>query len=98
MLRIVHMHFRPGEEKAFLEIFEEMRSVIQRFDGCRRLDLFQSCSDPLHYTTVSEWKDHASLEQYRNSEVFKALWPKVKRLFSKPAEAYSLEAMHNPGE
>jgi hypothetical protein len=40
---------------------------------------------------LSYWKDAASLNKYRKSELFARVWGSVKTLFSERSQAFSLE-------
>jgi heme oxygenase (mycobilin-producing) len=91
IIRIVRMHFTESSSKEFLEIFNHHKEAIRHFPGCSHLQLLKDAKDPLCYTTLSHWDKPTSLENYRNSELFKGVWSRVKPLFSKRTEAFSLE-------
>ena len=90
ILRIVRMHFTAAGVDEFLTIFEANKTAIRNFPGCTRLQLLKDADDHLVYTTFSEWKDEASLEAYRKSELFASVWGRVKTLFSERTQAFSL--------
>jgi heme oxygenase (mycobilin-producing) len=91
ILRIVRMHFTESSSKDFLEIFNLNKEAIRHFPGCSHLQLLKDAKAPLCYTTLSHWDKPESLEAYRNSELFEGVWSRVKPLFSKRTEAFSLE-------
>ncbi|MFM9839792.1 MAG: putative quinol monooxygenase [Cyclobacteriaceae bacterium] len=91
IIRIVRMHFTEVSSIAFLEIFYQHKEAIRHFAGCSHLQLLKDAKDPLCYTTLSHWDKPESLENYRNSELFEGVWSRVKPLFSKRTEAFSLE-------
>ena len=91
LIRIVRMHFKEGNEKEFLKIFDLHKISIGNFSGCTHLQLLIDLNDPLCYTTLSYWRAEENLEDYRQSELFAAVWKKVKPLFSKKTEAFSFE-------
>jgi heme oxygenase (mycobilin-producing) len=91
IIRIVRMHFTESSSKEFLEIFSQHKEAIRHFLGCSHLQLLKDAKDPLCYTTLSHWDKPESLENYRNSELFEGVWSRVKPLFSKRTEAFSLE-------
>jgi len=76
----------------FLAIFNSNKESIRNFEGCLGLELLRDPRDPLTYATISHWKDEASLENYRKSELFASVWTNVKTLFSARAEAFSLQS------
>ena len=90
IIRIVRMHFTEAGVNEFLEIFNANRSAIANFEGCTHLELLKDLDDYLAYTTLSHWTDTESLERYRKSELFSAVWGRVKSLFSERTQAFSL--------
>jgi heme-degrading monooxygenase HmoA len=52
--------------------------------------LLKDLEHELVYTTLSHWKDTESLERYRKSELFGAVWGRVKTLFAERTQAFSL--------
>jgi heme oxygenase (mycobilin-producing) len=91
IIRIVRMHFTESGLKEFLEIFDTHKEAIRHFQGCSHLQLLKDAKDSLCYTTLSHWDKAESLENYRNSELFGNVWSRVKPLFAKRTEAFSLE-------
>jgi heme-degrading monooxygenase HmoA len=43
------------------------------------------------YTTLSHWEESSDLDAYRDSDLFKEVWGKVKVLFAAQPQAFSLE-------
>jgi quinol monooxygenase YgiN len=91
IIRIVRMHFKDESVATFLEIFQKHKSTIRKAKGCTYLELLKDVSHPNVFTTLSHWKVASDLEAYRNSELFKEVWAKVKPLFTTHAQAFSLE-------
>ena len=91
IIRIVRMHFEDEGVEAFLEIFQIHKNAIRKAKGCTHLELLKDVNHPNVYTTLSHWKKAGDLEAYRNSELFKEVWGKVKPLFTTHAKAFSLE-------
>ncbi len=85
------MYFNETTAPLFLEVFEQHKKAIRNFPGCVELKLVKEVGVPFCYCTVSRWDATTSLENYRNSELFIEVWRKVKPLFSKKTEAFSLE-------
>jgi heme oxygenase (mycobilin-producing) len=90
LTRIVRMHFTKDGLELFLTVFHSNKQSIRNFDGCTHLELLKDSKDPLLYTTLSHWKNAESLERYRQSDLFISVWSRVKPLFSKNPEAFSL--------
>lgn len=90
IIRIVRMHFTEAGVEEFLEIFNAHKVAIRNFEGCTHLQLLKDMEHELVYTTLSHWKDTESLERYRKSELFGAVWGRVKTLFAERTQAFSL--------
>lgn len=89
--RIVKMHFAPESSADFLLIFEEMKRHISQSEGCLSLSLHRDIKNPDQFFTISTWLSDKNLNNYRQSELFKLTWARVKPLFAEPAAAWSLE-------
>ncbi len=87
--RIVKMEFDPSKLQEFLTNFEENKSKIRAFEGCKKLELLQDKHNTNIFFTYSYWVDETSLERYRNSELFKGVWAKTKVLFNAKPVAWS---------
>lgn len=88
--RIVKLTFREEALPEFLAIFEESKSSIRAFEGCRHLELLQTAGQPAVLFTLSLWENEAALDRYRQSELFKTTWEKTKVLFGGKPEAWSV--------
>ena len=91
IVRIVRMHFRPGKDEAFLDIFNGSKHLIRQFEGCQHLALYSEADLPGVFFTYSVWDSPAHLEAYRNSKLFRTTWTKTKALFADRAQAWSME-------
>ena len=87
--RVVKMTFKSGNSPAFKEVFNSSKTFIRSFKGCLHLSLLESQTEPDVFFTYSKWQDETSLNQYRDSLLFKNTWAKTKILFAKPAEAWT---------
>ena len=97
IVRIVRMHFRPGESEAFLDIFNASKHLIRKFDGCQHLTLYNEVGLPDVFFTYSIWASDANLDAYRNSELFRTTWAKTKALFADKAQAWSIKEVETVG-
>lgn len=89
LIRIVRMTFKPEEVSSFLENFEANKSFIRNFPGCQHLELWQDENQKNIFMTYSHWESEESLDQYRDSELFKTVWSFTKALFSEKPKAFS---------
>lgn len=98
MIRIVKMHFREEAVENFLRLFWEVYPRISTFPGCGGVTLLRDKNVPEIFFTYSTWKDEASLETYRRSELFADTWAKTKALFAHRANAWSVEEVKRSAE
>ena len=94
--RIVEMTFRPGKTAPFLRLFGKINAKIRRFPGCRSLWLLRERRHPDVIVTWSIWNSEKDLLSYRDSELFKANWNKVKSWHTKKTKALTLDIMNYP--
>jgi quinol monooxygenase YgiN len=90
-VRIVKMSFDSKYISAFLEMFEEKKTLIRNTKGCQLLELYQDKSNPEIFFTYSYWNSEQDLENYRNSHFFKATWQQTKSYFNGKPEAWSVD-------
>ena len=90
IVRIVKLTFQEEEIEKFLDLFNSFSGQILTQNGCSRLDLLRSESPKNIFFTYSIWDSEESLNLYRNSTLFKTIWPQTKILFEKDAEAWTL--------
>jgi heme-degrading monooxygenase HmoA len=91
MIRIVKLTFKPEHVQDFLEHFETVKQDINGFPGCRGMKLLQHQDVSNIFFTFSEWNSNDDLNNYRKSELFGGIWPKVKLWFDQKAEAWSVD-------
>ena len=84
------MTFEPENIPSFERIFRDASGRIRAFPGCSQVELYRDMQDPDTFFTYSIWEDQAALEAYRNSEFFREVWGQTRKLFSDPAQAWSL--------
>ena len=94
LVRIVKISFHAKHINEFLNIFEEKKTLIRNSDGCQLLELYQDKNNPCVFFTYSYWNEEKNLEDYRNSQLFKEVWAKTKKLFNDKPEAWSVHKKH----
>ncbi len=90
IIRIVKMTFKPECVEEFLSYFDTIKSKIESVDGCSNVELLKDDKENNVFFTYSHWKSLDHLDDYRNSELFDDIWPKVKEMFSEKPQAHSL--------
>ncbi|WP_296151275.1 antibiotic biosynthesis monooxygenase family protein [uncultured Flavobacterium sp.] len=92
-VRIVKLSFHEENIPAFLENFELMKEKIRNAQGNRFLELYQDKNNKCIFFTYSYWETEQDLENYRNSELFDAIWNFTKKLFNDKPEAWSVDKL-----
>lgn len=88
--RIVKLHFQEDKINEFLSFFETIKHQVNTFPGCRGMKLLQDINTPEIVMTYSHWENEEALENYRISETFGTIWPKIKPWFAEKPEAWSV--------
>ncbi len=91
MIRIVKLSFHQEHCTAFEAMFEEKKQHIANFPGCSSVKLLKEHNNSGVYFTYSHWDSPASLEDYRNSELFATTWAQTKQWFNDKPEAWSVD-------
>ena len=89
LIRIVRMTFEENKVEDFLHLFEENRTHIRNFPGCKHLELWKDYQFNHIYTTYSIWEKESDLDNYRSSDLFKKVWGETKSYFKEPPKAFS---------
>lgn len=90
-VRIVKMSFAEEHIDTFLENFNQNKTQIRNFQGCRLLELYRDKNQTNIFFTYSYWEDEHDLERYRQSDLFNAVWAKTKVLFNDKPQAWSVD-------
>ncbi len=93
IIRIVKMTFEPEKVREFLEIFNASKLLIRNMKGCTHLELLHDVNNPNILFTYSYWENEEDLNNYRNSELFMAVWSKTKIFFSAKVEVWSVKQL-----
>lgn len=91
IIRIVKLTLDPQKLEMFCEVFDNVKKQILAFEGCQYNELLKEQSESGVVFTYSHWNSAAELDNYRNSELFKDSWAKVKPMFAAKAEAWTLD-------
>ncbi len=91
MIRIVKMSFNPEYIETFKQLFNERKHKIGSFPGCSGVRLLQDKANPGIFFTYSKWDRPASLEIYKQSELFQETWRLTKKGFNAKPLAWSVE-------
>ncbi|MGZ3930503.1 MAG: putative quinol monooxygenase [Bacteroidia bacterium] len=87
------MSFHSDKVEDFKAIFKENWTRIASFKGCSHVELLQDRQNPSLFFTYSIWDSEASLDAYRNSELFAAVWGQTKVLFNDKPQAWSVDEL-----
>jgi len=90
-VRIVKMSFEPDKIDLFLADFNTIKEKIKNSKGCELLELYRDKTNANVFFTYSYWQHEEDLENYRNSDLFKAVWARTKILFNDKPKAWSLD-------
>ncbi len=88
--RIVRLTITAEKVAEFVAQFNETYAHIRSFPGCTYLSLQHDLDQPHVMITFSTWNGPEDLENYRNSELFKSTWAKVKPLFGGAPTAFTM--------
>ena len=88
--RIVRMEFRPDAVQDFLQVFNETCDQIRAFPGILKLELHRDTTQDHVFYTLSHWENEAALHTYRDSTLFRGVWPRTKALFAAPPQTFTL--------
>jgi heme-degrading monooxygenase HmoA len=88
--RLVKLSLQQAKAAEFEILFYQTQPLIENFEGCQKTNLLKVEDAEDQYFTISYWDTKQHLENYRNSELFKSVWSKVKPLFSQRAAAWTL--------
>ncbi len=89
LIRIVRMTFQPDHIGTFQKLFSQSQPLIQEFKGCKGVELWQDADNSQIFMTYSIWENAEALSHYRDSELFKRTWAKVKPFFADKPQAFS---------
>ncbi|MBV1924250.1 MAG: antibiotic biosynthesis monooxygenase [Flavobacteriaceae bacterium] len=92
--RIVKMEFEIDTIPTFISNFETVKSNIRDFPGCQFLELYRDKNDPSIFFTYSRWETENDLENYRESDLFRAVWATTKKLFRSKPQAWSVDTLY----
>jgi quinol monooxygenase YgiN len=90
--RIVKMTFTQEKCDEFQAFFSEIKSQIEMQSGCEGVRLLRDQNPESGiFFTYSIWDNQASIDAYRQTDLFGMVWPKVKKWFADKPEAWSTD-------
>ena len=95
LTRVVKLTFQEAHLADFYSHFETVKHEVSNFPGCYGMKLLSVIDAPNVIFTYSQWENEAALNNYRDSELFAAIWPQIKPWFAQRAEAWSLNENFN---
>jgi heme-degrading monooxygenase HmoA len=90
--RIVKLTIQEEKAAEFITLFNESKSLIKNSTGCKYVELLNDIHQPNIFFTHSCWDSEEHLNLYRDSDLFKNIWPRTKILFADKPEAWSLQS------
>ena len=84
------MTFLPEYADEFEAYFSAIKDQVAGQSGCNGVKLLRDINDNRIFFTYSSWDSEEDLNQYRQSEIFGMIWPKVKAWFDERPEAWSV--------
>lgn len=91
--RIVKLTFREEHCEEFESLFETIKERIAGQEGCQGVKLLKDYEQKGVYFTFSHWDNQQALDQYRSTDLFGEVWPKVKAWMSDKPQAWSTEEL-----
>ena len=95
LIRIVKLHFQDDKTEEFLTFFDTIKNQVNTFPGCLGMKLLQDLNTPSIVMTYSHWENETALDNYRSSETFGLIWPKIKPWFAEKPQAWSVKEHFN---
>ena len=93
IVRVVELKFEKENLQQALNKLENIAPIVRSMEGCSFLEISSCLKDKGMILTYSYWTSTEALNNYRNSEVFITFWRDIKKLFSDPAKAWSLDPL-----
>ena len=91
ILRIVGLPVAPGREEELQAAFDDAYESIRSLPDCLYLALLRSDTADREYLTVSLWTSRGALAEYRRSELFATVWPRIRATLAGKAWARSYD-------
>ena len=90
IIRIVRLTLVKEKVIDFKTIFNDTSAHILTSPGCLVLKLYHDIKEANVIITYSEWNSESDLNNYRNSDLFRNTWAKIKPMFIAAPVAYSM--------
>lgn len=89
------MEFEEDRIGDFLSYFDGIKDRVNNFPGCYGMKLYQDINKSNVVFTYSHWESVDDLNNYRDSDTFGEIWPKIKMWFCNKPEAWTVNAYFN---
>ena len=89
--RIVKMTFKPEHITDFENYFLGIKDLVSSQPGCNGVKLLKQIGGTGVFFTYSNWESEQDLNNYRSTDTFGEIWPKVKAWFADKADAWSVD-------
>ena len=89
--RIVKLHLQEEKVEDFLLLFDQVVTKVNGFPGCQKMYMLRDINNQSIFITHSLWDSEEDLNKYRDSELFKLIWPTIKPWFAEKPQAWSLD-------
>jgi len=93
IVRVVELKFDRENLPLALNKLEQIAPKVRSMEGCSFLEISSGVKDKGMILTYSYWSGTDALNNYRKSETFITFWRDIKKLFSDPARAWSLDSL-----
>lgn len=85
------MRVKPSCSVDFQKFVLAMSDEIRTTEGCTHFDLFNDKNNKTIFFAYTIWASEKHFDQYRKSEFYQKLWPKVKEYLSARPVAWTVE-------
>ena len=89
LVRYVELHILADKLDEARRLLKFQAPLVRNFDGCVHLEINEAMDEIGVFSTYSYWIDAEALDRYRQSEVFRKFWNRMKPMFQAKAQARS---------
>ena len=89
IVRYVELRIQIEKVEEVRQLLKAQAPLVRSQDGCFHLEINESIDEAGLFSTYSYWTGVDALNLYRQSDVFRDFWNRVKPLFRESAHARS---------